>query len=230
MRLEVTFKAKHFLSFQQRCRLLSDGKWRKEMQRGVVDAGRKVKTKVQRAVNAQMAVAPGHYQDYVVANTSGISRPGNLSFEISGRKKGAPIETYKGLRALKAGGRAEKRMNAGRGLPDHGYVRSGVWNAPRTFQRSFVQDGGFFALIPSSSESGSLPKAFWTFGAKPDQPRDAAGRFGKTGRKGFRVRSLYGPALGKELPKDASLKTFLTEGPKELEIQIRKRSARLIRF
>ncbi|MBO6755738.1 MAG: hypothetical protein JJ902_05395 [Roseibium sp.] len=230
MRIEVQLKTKHLMTFRKRVEFLANGKWRAEAHRGVVDAGRRTKTQVQKAVKKQMAVAPGHYQSYVVANTNGISRPGNLSFEISARKKGAKVQIYKGLRALSTQGRTAKRYNAGRDEFDRGFVKSSVWNAPRTFKRSFAREGGFFALRPSTKTSATLPKEFWTFGSKPDQPRDSKGRFRSKGRRGFLVRALYGPALGKELDKDLSLKTFLQVGPVELERHVVKRMAKILKY
>jgi hypothetical protein len=121
-------------------------------------------------------------------------------------------------------------MNKGRSGIDRGFIKSGVWNAPRTFKRSFAQGGMFLALIPGGNGSGRLPKALWTYGHKPSQPRGPDGRFGASGAAGFKIRKLYGPALGKELDKDQSLKTFLTFGPAELEVQVAKRVAKLIRY
>ena len=230
MQVVVSKDFKHFMTFRQRATFLRDRKWRQEAHRGVIDAGRKTKTQVQRAVAKQMAVAPGAYQGYVVGNTSGIPRRKDLSFSISARQKGAKIQTYKGLRALSEKGRTAKRYNKGRSNFERGFVRSGVWNEPRTFKRSFARNGGFFALRPSSRTSATLPKEFWTYGNKPNQPRDAQGRFKSTGRQGYSVRKLYGPALGKELDRDLSLKTFQRVAPVELEIQVKKRIARIVRF
>lgn len=116
-----------------------------------------------------MAVTAGGYTGYVVPNMRGISSPALLRFTIRATGKGSKIETYKGLRSLSPRGRAGKKMNAGRDPMDFGFVRSGVWNNPRTFQRSFEQGGQFLALIPSASGSSRLPKVLWTFGLKPNQ-------------------------------------------------------------
>lgn len=156
--------------------------------------------------------------------------PARLEFDIRGSGKGAPIETYKGLRALSPRGKVAASFNQGRSGIDKGFVRSDVWNSPRTFKRSYAQGGGFFALIPATTGSGRLPKAFWTYGKKPTQPRDAMGRFGKSGAPGFKIRRLYGPALGKEIDKDDSLAIFLSFGPPELERQVTKRIAKLMRY
>lgn len=204
--------------------------WRQELSRGVTDAGRKTRTQVQKAVARQMAVTSGGYTGYVVPNMRGISSQAGLSFTIRATGKGSKIETYKGLRSLSPTGRAARAMNKGRDRLDRGYVRSGVWNAPRTFKRSFEQGGIFLALIPSATGSSRLPKALWTFGLKPNQPRASDGRFAAGGRKGFKIRRLYGPALGKELDKDDSLETFLSVGPPELDRQITKRVAKLMRY
>lgn len=230
MRVVVERKLTQFVRFRDIPRLLSSPSLHIELHRGVVDAGRKTRTQVQKAVALQMAVTAGGYTANVVPNIRGIGRQSDLSFTIRGTGKGVRIQAYKGLRALSPRGRAAKAMNAGRSALDRGYVRSGVWNNPRTFQRSFAHGGEFFSLIPSAKGSSRLPEQFWTYGHKVNQPRSADGKFAAGGRSGFKVRRLYGPALGKELDKDQSLQTFLTFGPAELEIQVAKRVAKLMRF
>lgn len=220
------------LGFRDMAKVLGSPKGLTEMHRGVIDAGRKVKTKVQRAVKDQMALKPGNYSSYVVAGTRGVPRRPNLSYEIFGVKRGSKIENYKGLMALKGGGRAIVRLNSGRSDSDKGAVRSGVWNNPRVFKRSFVgTNGGYFAVRPASAGStGRAPKAIWTFGHKPGQPRAGDGRFAPTGARYGKVRTLFGPSLMKEIPKDDSLAVFLKEGPKLLEFHVGKRLTKLMRF
>ncbi len=219
------------LSLRDRAALFGSGDWRKHANRGVIDAGRKTKTQVQRAVRQQMALKDGHYQSYVVDGTRGVPRQARLAYEIFGLAGGQRVEIYKGLRALKLSGAAAARFNSGRGGGDAGTVRSGVWNAPRVFKRSFATANGFFAMLPArAGGSGTAPRALWTFGAKPDQSRDAAGRFASSGIKYGKVRRLYGPALRKEIPKDASLATFLRVAPVELEQKVMKRLTPLMRF
>jgi len=225
--LIVTWRAQDFTRLTQRVTIFTNAGWKQQAYHRLVDAGRKTKTRVQRAAAQQMALKSGNYQSYVVANTRGIGNKGSLSFRITASAKGSDVEIYKGLRVLKSGGQAAKAMNAGRSLSDAGFVKSGVWNAPRTFKRSFESNGGLFSLIPGNG-SARLPKAFWTFGKKEGQPRDGEGKFAKSGRQGFRVRRLYGPALGKELSKDQALTTFMTFGPKELETQMNKLLRKLI--
>lgn len=203
----------------------------RELHRGVVDAGRKVKTRVQRSVNRQMALKPGKYQSYVVANTRGVPREAEMSYEIFSVKKGSQIEDYKGLMSVKSGGRAAMRMNAGRGAGEQGTVRSAVWNNPRVFKRSFEHNDNFYAFRPPSAGASSIaPKIFWTFGAKPNQPRGPGGRFASSGIKYGKVRRLFGPALSKEIPQGDSLATFHKEGPKLLEQAVSKRLAKLMRY
>ncbi|MBC6714780.1 hypothetical protein H9Q09_01090 [Aurantimonas sp. DM33-3] len=219
------------LSLRDRAALFGRGDWKKHANRGVIDAGRKTKTQVQRAVYRQMALKEGHYQRYVVSGTRGIPRKAQLAYEIFGVPGGQRIEIYKGLRAMKMSGAAAARFNSGRGAGDAGSVRSGVWNNPRVFKRSFATGSGFFALLPKSAGgSGTAPKALWTFGAKPDQNRDDRGRFASSGIRYGKVRRLYGPALQKEIPKDASLATFLAVAPVELEQKVMKRLTPLMRF
>lgn len=210
---------------------LGSNKGRVEMQRAVTDAGRKARTRVQRAVRDQMGLKPGNYQSYVVQGTRGIPRRERLSFEIFGVKGGARVEQYKGLMSIKRGGRASKRMNAGRAASDQGTVRSAVWNNPRIFKRSFEGNGGFFAMRPP--RAGTLtraPKALWTYGLKPGQPRGADGRFGPSGVRYGKVRRLFGPSLMKEIPVGKSRAVFMREAPILLEQAVKKRMAKLMRF
>lgn len=229
MPIIIERKLEPFQRFRKIPARLKGAAMKKELMRGLIDAGRKTRTQVQRAVAKQMNVTPGGYQGYVTPNMRTFSTEANLSYTIRATGKGSNIETYRGLRALSEGGRTAKRANKGRSISDQGFVTSSVWGVPRVFKRSFSSNGGFFALVPGGG-SGRLPKAFWTFGKKADQPRDADGRFAKSGQPGFKVRKLYGPALGKELDKDMSLQTFETFGPRELEIQIQKRIAKLITY
>lgn len=230
MQVVIVRHLANFVQFRRVAALIRDPSTRKELARGVTDAGRKTRTQVQKAVAKQMAVTAGGYQGYVVPNMRGISSEANLSFTIRATGKGSKITTYKGLRAMSPKGRAAKALNQGRNRMDFGYVRSAVWNNPRAFQRSFEQGGMYLALIPAANGSSRLPKALWTFGKKPYQPRSADGRFAAGGRQGFKVRRLFGPALGKELDKDQSLNVFLTYGPAELDRQISKRVAKFMRF
>jgi len=220
------------MKFQGVSKVMATHQGRMELHRGVIDAGRRVKTKVQRAVKNQMALKPGNYSSYVVAGTRGVPKKADLSYEIYGIKGGSKIENYKGLSALKSGGRPAIQLNAGRTAFDTGVVKSGVWNTPRVFKRSFVgTNGGFYALRPASAgTSGRAPKAFWTFGRKVGQPRTGDGKFAPSGARYGKVRTLFGPSLMKEIPKDDSLAIFLAEGPKLLEIHVGKRLTKLMRF
>lgn len=206
---------------------LSSGKLGQELHRGVVDAGRRTKTPVQKAVMVQMALKPGKYQSYVVAGTRGVSRKEILAYDIFGVKGGAPITDYLGLKSVKA----SSRMNNGLAAGDRGTVRSSVWNNPRIFKRSFATDANFYAMLPpGEGASTRAPKAFWTFGRKPKQPRGAMGRFAKSGTKYGKVRKLFGPSLMKELPEDVSLATFYAVAPIHLEREVGKRLNKLMRF
>lgn len=220
------------VSFKGISKVLGTSRGRLELHRGVTDAGRKVKTRVQRAVKNQMALKPGNYGSYVVAGTRGVPKKDTLSFEIYGIKGGAKIETYKGLSALKSGGAPALQLNAGRKAYETGVVKSDVWNKPRVFKRSFVgTNGGYYALRPATRfTSKRAPKAFWTFGHKVGQPRTGDGRFAPSGVKYGKVRTLFGPSLMKEIPKDDSLAVFLAEGPKLLEFHVGKRLTKLMRF
>lgn len=198
-----------------------------ELHRGVVDAGRKVKTKVQKAVTRQMALTTGNYQSYVVAGTRGVPRQAVLAFDIFGVKGGTDIGKYRGLKAVKR----SNRLNVGRKGMERGTVRSGVWNNPRVFKRSFATDSGFYAMRPKGEGTTTrAPKIFWTYGRKPDQPRGADGRFASSGITYGKVRRLFGPALMKEIPEDESLATFMREGPVLLEQAVSKRLTKLMRF
>jgi hypothetical protein len=214
-------------NFEKMAERLASARAKRELHRGVVDAGRKVKTKVQKVVTQQMALRPGNYQSYVVAGTRGISRPGLLAFDIFGVKGGTDIEEYRGLKAVKR----SNRLNLGRRGAERGTVRSGVWGNPRVFKRSFATEEGFYALRPASEGTSSkAPKIFWTYGLKTGQPRGADGRFASSGVRYGKVRRLFGPALLKEIPEDQSLDVFLREGPALLEIAVSKRLERLMKF
>ena len=214
-------------SFTRLSERLAKGTLKDELHRGVVDAGRRTKVKVQKAVTKQMNLKPGNYQGYVVAGTRGVSRKAILAFDIFGVKGGTDIEKYRGLRSVKS----SSRLNVGRKGLDRGTVRSGVWNNPRIFKRSFVADGNFYAMLPPSAGTSSrAPKALWTFGRKPNQPRGAGGKFASSGVKYGKIRRLFGPALMKEIPEDESLNTFLVVGPQQLELHVGKRIEKLMRF
>lgn len=215
-------------SFTRMSDRLSKGKLQIELFRGVVDAGRRTKTPVQKAVYKQMALTPGNYQAYVVANTRGVPRKALLAYDIFGVRGGQSIEKYRGLRSVKS----SSRLNAGMAATDRGTVRSSVWNNPRVFKRSFEGNaGGWFAMLPPSAGTSSrAPKALWTYGRKPNQPRGAGGKFASSGVKYGKVRRLFGPSLMKELPEDKSLATFFQVGPAMLEREVSKRVVKLMRF
>ncbi|WP_421983358.1 hypothetical protein [Roseibium sp.] len=219
------------ISVGRSIRVMVSPKFRKELHRGVIDTGRKTKTRVQKAVYLQMGLKSGRYQKSVVAHTRGVPREASLSYEIFSVRRGAPIEEYKGLRSVKSGGDAFKRMNASRSALETGTVRSGVWNVPRVFKRSFETNGKFKAFRPASAgTSSTAPRALWTFGRKVGQPRDGSGRFMSTGKRYGKIRSLYGPALRDEIPQGDSLQTFQTYAPRELEIQVTKRLEKIMRY
>ncbi|WP_007752968.1 hypothetical protein [Rhizobium sp. CF080] len=214
--------------FEEMAKLLASPRAKSELMRGVIDAGRRTKTPVQRAVFRQMALKPGNYNSYVVAGTRGVPRKELLAYDIFGVKGGAKIEAYKGLRAVSRG----NKLNVGRKGGDRGVVRSGVWNNPRIFKRSFEGNAGsFYAMRPASAGTSSrAPKALWTFGLKVSQPRGARGRFEATNVQYGKVRKLFGPALMKEIPEDQSLMTFMAQGPMHLEQQVMKRVTKLMRY
>lgn len=227
MRVVVKKQNVHLIiTMQERARLLASGRWKTEAFHGVVDAGRRTKTHVQRAVHKQMATKQ---YSFTAQNTRGTPRKTELAYEIYALKGGQSIEIYKGLQALTPKGRTAKRYNASRGIDDAGFVRSGVWNAPRTFKRSFSANGGFFAMLPGATNS-KAPKALWTFGSKPGQPRGPGGKFAPSGKRYGKIRRLFGPAIRKEIVKDQALATFERVAPKLLEEKVVKRVAKLIQF
>lgn len=216
--IKVTAKIENrdvVVRFEGGLKSIASGRLRGELQRSVIDAGRKTKTQVQRAVHGQMAT-----KSYGTVTKNVRTSSGTLSFEIFAVAGGQRIEAYKGLRAA-AGGPGEAL--------ERGMVSSGVWNNPRTFQRSFATGSGFFALLPGD-RSTVAPRVLWTYGSKPDQPRDDAGRFRPSGKTYGPVRRLFGPSLKKEIVKDQSLATFQRVGPKLLEERVMKRLAKLVRF
>lgn len=214
-------------SFGKMTERLSSPQFRNAVHNGIVDAGRRTKTSVQRAVYKQMNLKAGNYQGYVVAGTRGVPRKAILAYDIFGVKGGAAIEQYRGLRSVSRG----NRMNVGRSASERGAVRSGVWNNPRIFKRSFATKGGFYAMLPpGEGASTRAPRALWTYGLKSNQPRGTGGKFASSGVKYGKVRRLFGPSLMKEIPEDQSLATFLREGPQQLELHVGKRVEKLMRF
>ena len=230
MRIVATFADRKTLrSFERMAGNLADGKWKREAHRGVIDAGRKTKTKVQKAVFKQAGFRPGTYSSNVVAHTRlGTDEP-TLSARIFAVRGGVDIDEYRGLRVVKPKG----------GKVEAGSVKSGVWNAPRVFKRSFSAESstgyfgrggtGFFALLPGKARS-SAPPEFWTFGTKQEQKRDSRGRFVAGEARYGRKRRLYGASLRDEIGKGETLATFEKVAPAELEIKVTKRMAKLIRF
>ncbi|MEE2952238.1 MAG: hypothetical protein VYD57_13460 [Pseudomonadota bacterium] len=229
MKLTLSGDLKNLRSFKNLAGRLSDEKWKREAHRGVVDAARKTKTATQRAVYKQSGFKAGTYQANVVAHTRLSTDEGSLSARIFAVRGGQPIDEYRGLRVLSRG---NKPMTTG-------LVKSGVWNAPRVFKRSFGAErqsiyfgrggSGYFALLPGTGNS-VLPPELWSFGAK-DQPRDARGRFIKGEGQGYgRKRELYGPSLRKELVKGESLAVFHRIAPVEMEEKVKRRVQKLMRF
>ena len=220
MRIVATFADRKTLrSFERMAGNLADGRWKKDASRGVVDAGRKTKTQVQRAVAKQMAIAAGQYQGLVVPGMRQKNDAAAMSSTIFAIPGGQRIEKYKGLRSVK------RPSKSG----DGGSVKSAVWNAPRIFARSFAADDGYFATLPGG-KSTTAPKRLWTFGAKPDQPRGEGGRFASTGVKYGKIRRLYGPSLRDEIGEGEALATFVRVAPVELETKVSKRLERHLKF
>lgn len=225
MRIVVQKQNVHLvMTMRERAQIFASGRWKVEAYRGLDGAGRKTKTQVQRAVFKQMAMKR---YGFVSGNTRGIGNQGSLTYQIFAAAGGQKIEEYKGLMALKIG-RTAARYNAGRESADKGSVRSGVWNRPRVFKRSFATGEGYFAVLPGSRKRA--PKAMWTYGHKPDQPRSADGKFAESNRTYGPIRRLFGPALRKEIPKDKSLATFQRFAPMMMEQKIVPRLEKLIKF
>lgn len=215
--------------FAQMAKRLGSNTAKRELFRGVVDAGRRMKTDTQKVVTEQMALKRGLYQSYVVANTRGVGSQALLAYDIYSSKGGIKVQNYKGLKSLKGGGRVAKKLNAGRAAFDKGTVRSAVWNNPRVFKRSFEVDGSFYMM--RSAESGvRAPRILWTHDNRSWQPRTAQGRFASTGAKWGKIRQLYGPALGKEIPDGPSAANFMARAPLVLEAAVTPRIAKLLRY
>jgi hypothetical protein len=197
------------------------------MYRGVVDAGRKMKTVAQKTVTKQMNLKAGQYQSYVVANTRGVGRQGILAYDIFSVKGGIRAENYKGLRSVAV----KSRLNSKIQISDRGSVRSDVWNNPRIFKRSFATKGGFYMM--RSREAGvKAPRVLWTHDSRSWQPRSARGRFASTGTgpKWGKIRRLFGPALREEIPDGDSAAIFMAQAPAVLEEAVTKRITKLMRF
>lgn len=230
MQIVVSKNLGNLVKFNELPKLIARPSAMRDLHRGVIDAARKTRTKVRRAVRDQMGVKPGSYQSYVVANTGLRTSGPPLQASIWASAKGGQIDDFKGLRALAMNGRVSKAANRGKGFK--GTVRSAVWGKPRVFKRSFADNGGFFALIRANGakSNSTMPRAFWTHDSRANQPRDGEGQFAKTGAQKWRTRRLRGPAINKELDKGQTLATFMSYGPQELEAQTMKRLSRILKW
>ena len=94
----VTYYGRGVREFYQVVRIFANGQWKLEAYRGVIEAGRKTKTKYQRADHPQMGTKPGQYQGYVFANTKERVKRSNLSHTISESANGTDVEIYTSLR------------------------------------------------------------------------------------------------------------------------------------
>lgn len=213
------------VKFREAAERLASKQGRMELYRGVVDAGRKVKTPVQKTVVKQMNLKPGQYQSYVVANTRGVGRQPILAYDIFSVKGGIKAENYRGLRSVRAGSKLNQTIAKG----DRGTVRSDVWNNPRIFKRSFEKNGRFY-MMRSREDGVKAPRILWTRDDRSWQPRSSNGRFASTGTKWGKIRQLYGPALSQEIPQDDSAEMFEALGPKLLEEAVARRVTKLMRF
>jgi len=203
--------------FRKKVKTLAAGGWEKEVHRGLIDAGRRTTVRVAKAAQGQMAAKSYGF----VRNKTRATSADLMQYRIFSPAGGARIEEYKGLRSVK---------NVRLSSPEPGGVSSGVWNNPRTFKRSFKANGGFFAMLPGGEQSTVAPRMLWTYGNKPGQPRDAAGKFMSSGVTYGKIRRLFGPALRDELVKDQSRATFEKVAPMILEQKIVPRLAKLITF
>ncbi|SMC51637.1 hypothetical protein SAMN06297251_103115 [Fulvimarina manganoxydans] len=219
MKLTFSANTKNLKAFAKLSGRLADGAWKREAHKGVIDAGRRVKTQVQRETFKQAAYRPGSYTKNVASETRQRNDEASLSTAIFGVKGGLKIDEYRGLKVL----RGSKTLTSGT-------IRSGVWQNPRVFDRSFATPSGYFATLPSGGQSTTAPMAFWTFGNKPNQPRDAGGRFGSTGKTYGPVRRLAGPSLRKELVQGESARVFHREAPVQLSEKVNKRLEKIMRF
>ena len=220
MKITLSGDLKNLRSFKNLASRLSDEKWKREAHRGVVDAARKTKTQVQRAVYKQSGFKAGTYQTNVVAHTRLSTDEGSLSARILAVRGGQPIDQYRGVRVLSQGNR----------VLTSGLVRSAVWNAPRVFNRSFATPSGYFATLPGGGQSTTEPRVLWSYGSKPNQPREASGRFGSSGKTYGPVRRLAGPSLRKELVQGESARVFHREAPVQLSEKVKKRLERIMKF
>ena len=160
---------------------------RREMERGLINGGDKLRTEVRKALKYQTGVIR---YGAITQGVRGYLDKGDLSYVIAASGSGLPIRNFK---TTATGGRRfgnyrdQKRDGSGQfgGLRSKGGgVTSAVWNAPRTFQRSFRRkDGEFVAVLP-----------------------------GKRSK-----RKLFGPSLPKELPVGQSVATWKAGADKILD-------------
>jgi len=215
IKIEINDRALRQLA--KKVTVLAAGGWKSEVHRGLIDAGRRTTTPVMKAAQGQMAAKCYGF----VRNRTRQKSSDSLEYRILSHAGGARIEEYRGLRSVKSGRLAS---------PEAGGVSSAVWNSPRTFKRSFAASGGFFAMLPSGTQLKNAPKILWTYGEKPDQPRDGRGRFAPSNRTYGPIRRLFGPALNKELTQGETLATFMRVAPVMMEQKIMPRLEKLIKF
>jgi hypothetical protein len=219
LRLKIEIDIAGLRSMQKVVGRLSDGAWKREAHRGVIDAGRRTETKVLKAEQQQLGLRT---YGALRSRVRHASDDANLSYSITSAAGGQRIEEYRGLRALKSSGRA---------LGATGLVSAAPWNAPRTFKRSFAANGGFFAMLPGGG-SKKAPRMLWTPGVKVGQKRDDHGRFIISGsaRTFGPIRRLFGASIKKELVRGETLETFNTVAPAMLVEKVVPRMEKLLRF
>lgn len=190
--------------------LASPGKIERSLHEGVRAAGDKIRTVVRRRLHAQMGTKK--YGTIVKATRSYI--PGRLMYGIDGQGKGLYIDEF----PVRAGKREAKRFD------------------PREQWRRQPRDAhGRFGKLPKTwadelDGPGGVSASPWRVVHKFKRSYvDGEGvyRARRPGKKG-KGRKLYGASAAKELVKGETRSTFEREAPREMDLQIGKRLARLL--
>lgn len=157
--ITITLKGAGLDAFAADMKRLAN-KAKPEMQRGLSDGGNKLRTDVSQALRDQTGVIR---YGAITSGVRGYVNKGALSYVIAASGSGLPIRSF---RTTATGGRRfgdfrdqlrDRQGQFGELKARGGGVTSAVWNAPRTFQRSFRRkDGEFVATLPGERRQRKL--------------------------------------------------------------------------
>ena len=206
---------------------LASERWRTEAFRAVVDAGRRTKTQVQRAVHKQMAT---RRYSMVTSNTRGTPKRADLAYEIYAFIGGQRIEEYKGLQALagrRQGGRQVQRRSHG-WRSRHGPV--GCLECRRACSSDRSQPTAVSSLCCQAATA---------LGRRRHCGRSAGRNSSRATRRGASLRPVAptvrsagcsGRLCARSSSRMNSLATFRRVGPTMLEQKVMKRIGKYMRL